>query len=205
MCLQDITHERSTFLKSKISIISPQKTHKDRFIHTRYDHWNERILQLIKQHISYSQRMSLQVYYSQVSKYCFYKTLVGKRRFSLICKLVAVCFLSEEPLTVILSDCKLWNLGRWLRHKFLRNGALPFVWGPVFAIDSTPFPLCKSLKFSSSNFFPYIDFPHSPPWCSTITKSESIYKIPTILCAAATSPTSMEVLNQWTLQSIIEI
>ncbi len=32
--------------------------------------------------------------------------------------------------------------------------SLPLVWGPVLAIESTPLPLCKSLKFSSSNFLP---------------------------------------------------
>lgn len=77
---KDITHERSiyydcqsekTSLKSKVSIVSLPKTHKDWFIYTRYDHWNERILELIKEHISYSQRISPQVFYSQVSKYLF--------------------------------------------------------------------------------------------------------------------------------------
>lgn len=35
----------------------------------------------------------------------------------------------------------------------IKNWA-PFVFGPAFAIDSTPGPVCLSLKFSSSNFPP---------------------------------------------------
>lgn len=35
----------------------------------------------------------------------------------------------------------------------------PFVFGPEFAIDSNPASVCFILKFSSSNFAPYTDFP----------------------------------------------
>lgn len=37
-------------------------------------------------------------------------------------------------------------------------------------MDRMPLPLCRSLKFSSSNFFPYMDLPHSPPCINPITK-----------------------------------
>ena len=38
----------------------------------------------------------------------------------------------------------------------------PFVSLPALAILSIPFLLCFNLKFSSSNLFPYIDFPPVP-------------------------------------------
>lgn len=38
----------------------------------------------------------------------------------------------------------------------------PFVFGPEFAIDSEPKLPCFSVKFSSANFFPYIDLPPVP-------------------------------------------
>jgi len=47
----------------------------------------------------------------------------------------------------------------------------PFVFGPAFAMDKIPGPLCGKSKFSSGKFRPYIDFPpvplsfvKSPPW-----------------------------------------
>lgn len=52
-----------------------------------------------------------------------------------------------------------------------RKNCEPFVFAPQFAIDKTPGPVCFSLKFSSSNFSPWIDSPpvpfpsvKSPPW-----------------------------------------
>ena len=34
--------------------------------------------------------------------------------------------------------------------------------GPALAMDSVPWPVCFSLKFSSSNLCPYMDFPPVP-------------------------------------------
>merc|ERR1719221_2209248 len=47
----------------------------------------------------------------------------------------------------------------------------PLVFGPAFAIERMPGPVCLRVKFSSANFAPYIDSPpvplpavKSPPW-----------------------------------------
>lgn len=40
----------------------------------------------------------------------------------------------------------------------------PFELGPELAMDSVPGPECFRTKFSSSNFFPYIDLPPVPLW-----------------------------------------
>ncbi|KAF9406326.1 hypothetical protein HW555_013261 [Spodoptera exigua] len=56
------------------------------------------------------------------------------------------------------------------KHKILRNTYLvvhkkncdPLVLGPEFAILSIPGPVCRNVKFSSSNFLPYIDLPPVP-------------------------------------------
>lgn len=45
-----------------------------------------------------------------------------------------------------------------------RKNCEPFVFGPELAIDSMPPLVCFNVKFSSSNFFPYIDLPPVPLW-----------------------------------------
>merc|ERR1719502_1416162 len=45
-----------------------------------------------------------------------------------------------------------------------RKNCEPLVPGPALAIESTPGPVCFSVKFSSANFSPYIDLPPVPSW-----------------------------------------
>ena len=62
-----------------------------------------------------------------------------------------------------------WSRTTWLPSSHLvlavqRKSWEQFVLGQVFAIDKMPGPVCFRMKFSSSNFSPYMDMPPVPLW-----------------------------------------
>ena len=71
---------------------------------------------------------------------------------------------TTEPKTVCLPS----NQAVSAVHK---KNCEPFVFGPAFAMDKIPGPVCFKVKFSSSNLLPKMDLPpvplrlvKSPPW-----------------------------------------
>jgi hypothetical protein len=68
--------------------------------------------------------------------------------------------ITQKSVTVTITGMQTYQSVRVVQRK----NCEPFVLAPEFAIDKVPGFVCFKVKFSSSNFFPYIDLPPVPLW-----------------------------------------